>query len=205
MEAVFSNDIVGAGESLNGQKDKRHVRLFSEESPNHNARELARFSEWVTRGKIHGFGPQLVFRRDRFQRGGDHTPFNSLGFSAVRLTESVEEFSHQHTENDLPRYVDFRYLANVVRVNLLAMASLADAAEAPTDVRYDRPQAHDTTLTWTAQPGVSYTVFWRPTTSPTWTGWRSVGAVGKATIEKINKDDHEFAVAAEGGIPLVAK
>jgi hypothetical protein len=205
LEAVLSNDIVGSGESLNGQRDKRHVRVFSEEVPEHNGRELARFVEWASRGKVRGFEPRLVLRRDRFMRGGDHTSFNREGITAVRFTESFEEFSRQHSENDLPKFVDFRYLANVARVNLLTMASLADAAEAPTDVRYDRAQAHDTTLTWTAKPGVKYTVFWRPTNTVTWTAWREVGAVGKAVIQKVNKDDHEFAVSATGGIPIPAK
>lgn len=205
LEAVLSNDIVGNGESLNGQRDKRHVRIFSEESPNHNSRELARFSQWVTRGKVRGFSPTLVLRRDRFQRGGDHTSFNNEGFTAIRVTESFEEFTRQHTEKDLPQYVDVNYLANVARVNLLTMASLAEAAEPPTEVRYDRPQAHDTTITWTAKPGVSYTVYWRPTNSATWTGWRNVGATGKATVVKVNKDDYEFAVGAVGGIPVAAK
>lgn len=205
LEAVFSNDIVGSSESVNGQRDKRHVRVFSEEVPTHNGRELARFVEWSTRGKVRGFSADLVLRRDRFQRGGDHTSFNNEGFSAVRFTEEIEEFSRQHNDNDLPKYVDFRYLANVARVNLLAMASLADAAEAPTDVRYDRPQAHDTSLTWVAKPGVRYVVYWRQTNTATWQGWREVGAVAKAKIEKVNKDDHDFAVGAVGGLPVAAK
>lgn len=204
LEAVFNNDIVGGGESLNGQKDKGHVRVFSEEVETHNGRELARFIEWVTRGKVRGFAANLVLRRDRFQRGGDHTPFNNNGFTAVRFTESVEEFSHQHTENDLPKFVDFRYLSNVVRLNLLTMASLADAEDAPTEVRFDRAQSHDTTITWRAKPGVRYMVYWRPSSQTPWQGWREVGVANKVTVEKINKDDHEFAVGAVGGIPVAA-
>lgn len=205
LEAVLSNDIVGCGESLNGQKDKSHVRVFSEQSPDHNGRELARYVEWVTRKRVHGFSPVLVLRRDRFQRGGDHTSFNNEGFTAVRFTESVEEFTRQHNDRDLPQYVDFRYLANVARINLLTLASLADAGEAPKDVRYARPQAHDTTITWKSTPGVSYMVYWRKSAETPWEGWREVGSVDKVTIAKINKDDHEFAVGAIGGIPVAAQ
>lgn len=205
LEAVLSNDIVGCSESLNGQKDKRHVRVFSEQSTDHNGRELARYVEWISRGQVRGFSPILVLRKDRFQRGGDHTSFNNEGFTAVRFTEGVEEFTRQHNDQDLPQYVDFRYLANVARINLLTLASLANAGEAPSNVRYARPQAHDTTITWKATPGVSYRVYWRKSANSLWEGGREVGMVDKATIAKINKDDHEFAVGAVGGIPIAAQ
>lgn len=204
LDAVLSNDIVGSSESTNGQRDKRHVRVFSEEVPEHNGRELARYVEWVTRGRVGGFSPTLVLRRDRFQRGGDHTPFNANGFSAVRFTETIEEFSRQHNENDLPKFVDFRYLASVARVNLLTMASLADAAPAPTNVRFDRKQAHDTIITWDKTPDTDYVVYWRPSASMVWEKSLVVGQTNQVKIEKINKDDHEFAVGAVGGIPVAA-
>jgi hypothetical protein len=85
------------------------------------------------------------------------------------------------------------------------MGSLADAAAAPSNVRYNPAQAHDTTLTWRGTPGVSYVVYWRPTRSAEWSACREVGAIEKATIEKVNKDDHEFAVAAVGGLPVAAR
>jgi len=205
LDAVLSNDIVGSSESTNGQKDKRHVRVFSEEVPEHNGRELARYVDWVTRGKIHGFSPTLVLRRDRFQRGGDHTPFNNNGFTGVRFTETIEEFTRQHNENDLPKFVDFKYLANVARVNLLTMVSLADAAPAPTNVRYDRKQAHDTIITWDKIPGVDYVVYSRPSASMVWEKALTVGQTNQVKIEKVNKDDHEFAVGTVGGIPVAAR
>jgi len=121
------------------------------------------------------------------------------------LTEGVEEFSRQHTPNDLPKFVDFRYLANVARVDLIAMATMAGAGESPTNVRFDRAQAHDTTITWKSTPGTSYAVYWRPTDSPTWVGMQEVGPTDHAKIIKINKDDTEFAVGAIGGIPVAAK
>jgi hypothetical protein len=204
LDAVLSNDIVGSSQAVDGERDKRHVRIFSEESPNTNGRELARFVDFVARQQVHGFSPTLVYRRDRFQRSGDHTSFTNDGFTAIRLCEAIEDFTRQHNEKDLPEFVDYRYLANVARVNLAAMASLADAMEPPTAVRYDRAQAHDTTITWSAKPGVSYVVYWRPTSAAEWEGWRVVGAADRVKIDRVNKDDHEFAVGAVGGIPVVA-
>jgi len=206
IDAVLSSDIVGNSVSLNGQQDKHHVRVFSEESPNHNSRELARFIEWNTRKRLRGFEPKLVFRRDRFQRGGDHTSFNQEGFSAVRFTEAFEEFTRQHTKNDLIQFVDFNYVANVARVNLLNAATLANADPAPTNVKMDPRQAHDTILRWTPIANTKYVVYWRETTSPVWESSREVDASkGEVTIEKVNKDDYIFAVGAVGGIPVEAK
>jgi len=216
IDAVLSNDIVGNSASLNGQSDKRHVRVFSEEvpppstrglpAPSHNSRELARFIEWNTRGKIHGFEPKLVFRRDRYQRGGDHTSFNQEGYNAVRFTEVFEEFTRQHSKEDLVKYVDFNYVANVARVNLLNAASLANADASPSNVRLDPKQAHDTIVRWTPAASGRYVIYWRDSASPVWQKSIEVDATkGEAKIVKVNKDDTTFAVGAVGGVPVEAK
>ncbi|HVL38982.1 MAG TPA: M28 family metallopeptidase [Fimbriimonadaceae bacterium] len=212
LEAVLNNDTVGSSSNLAGQKDETRVRVFSDEfvpsqtNPNgHNSRELARFIELATRGKVSNFGVKLVMRRDRFGRGGDHTPFADEGYDAVRFIEVYEEYTRQHTPHDLPEFMDWAYLANVTRINLAAMATLAQAGPAPTNVRIRMNQGHDTTLTWTASPGTRYVVYWRDTASATWQGQREVGAVETATIEKVNKDDHLFAVGAIGGVPVAAR
>jgi Zn-dependent M28 family amino/carboxypeptidase len=208
IAGVLNNDTVGSSESISGRKNKREIRIFSAddmpEGSSGSARELARWIESETRSKVRGFGVKLVFRNDRFGRGGDHTPFQQAGFPAVRFTEAVEEYSRQHTSEDLAKYVDARYLANVTRVNLLALQSLAQAGPSPTRVRIDRAQGEDTRLTWTAKKGVRYRVYWRETLSPVWQGFRDVGEVGEAILEKIHKDDHEFGVAAVGGVPVPA-
>jgi hypothetical protein len=203
IDAVLSNDTVGSPINKAGQRNDKQVRVFSEEVEEHESRELARFIAWITREKP--FGVKLVFRRDRFGRGGDHTPFNQNGFNAVRFVEVHEEYTRQHTPDDLPEFVDAAYVANVARVNLAAMMLLANAGDPPSNVRIDRRQGHDTTVTWRSTPGVSYTVYWRDTASPVWQGSKEVGAVDRATIEKINKDDHIFAVGAVGGIPVEAQ
>ena len=203
IDAVLSNDTVGSPINKAGQRNDKQVRVFSEEVDEHESRELARFIAWVTREKP--FGVKLVFRRDRFGRGGDHTPFNQNGFNAVRFVEVHEEYARQHTPDDLPEFVDANYVANVARVNLATMAALANAGDPPTNVRIDRRQGHDTTVTWRSTPGVSYTVYWRDTASPVWQGSKEAGAVDRATVEKVNKDDHIFAVGAVGGIPIEAR
>jgi Zn-dependent M28 family amino/carboxypeptidase len=225
IDAVLSSDIIGSSKNLAGQSDPHHIRVFSEDPetvhrtparvtdpnavaqtvPEHNSRELARIIEFVTRNKVHGFNVKLIFRKDRFGRGGDHTSFNDQGFTAVRFTEMYEEYSHQHTPNDLIEYMDFDYLANVARINLLTMASLGDAGDAPTNVRVARAQSHDTPLKWQSRPGTKYVVYWRETTAPVWQHWKEVGEVDHATIEKTSKDDNVFAVGAVGGVPVEAK
>lgn len=207
--AVLNNDMVGNIENKAGQKEDKLIRLFSEDAseanPNTASRELARFLEWVTRDKVKGQGIKLVYRRDRFGRGGDHTPFHAQGFPAVRFVEVHEEYSRQHTDIDLAEFIDWNYCANNVRLNAIAMASLANAQDPPTNVRINTQQGHDTTLRWEAKPGVKYAVYWRDTASAKWQGHREVGAVATATIEKVNKDDHYFAVGALGGVPVAAR
>lgn len=204
IDGVLSNDMVGNSRNLNGQSDNRQVRVFSEESETHSGRELARFIHWLNRESGNKFGVKLVFRRDRFGRGGDHTPFNREGFTAVRVVEVHEEYSRQHTANDLPEAMDFEYLANCARVNLRTMASLAQAAYPPSEVLIDRKQGHDTTVTWKGDLGGRYMLYWRDTASPVWQFSREVEG-SAATVEKVNKDDHVFAVGAIGGIPVEAK
>jgi Peptidase family M28 len=204
IDAVLSNDMVGNPVNLRKERDDRHVRVFSEESEVHQGRELARWIEWTQRQSGSRFGVKLVFRRDRFGRGGDHTPFNREGFTAVRFVEVHEEYSRQHTPNDLPEFVDERYLANVAKVNLRAMANLAMAGAQPRRVRVDAKQGYETHLTWAGDENADYVVYWRETTSPVWQHARTVHGLA-ATIAEAHKDDHVFAVGAPGGIPVEAK
>lgn len=205
IDAVLSNDMVGNSRNKLGQSNSKQVRVFSEETDTHNSRELARFIEWNAKGKVPGISPKLVFRRDRFGRGGDHTSFNQEGFTAVRLVEVHEEYSRQHTPDDLPTAMDWTYLAKNARLNLYTMATLANAGPAPTRVRVDPKQGYASHLTWQSMPGTRYVVYWRETTSPIWQHSTEIGAVSEATIEHFHKDDHVFAVGAVGGIPIEAK
>lgn len=205
LEAVLSNDTVGSSSNKAGQKNDKQVRVFSDEDETHLARELARVIEWNARKNLKGFGVKLVLRADRFGRGGDHTPFAQAGFNAVRFIEVHEEYTRQHTPDDLPEHMDWAYLANVARTNLVSLALLAQAGPEPKNVRLVRDQSHDTTLEWDAEPGVRYVVYWRDTASASWQGAKEVGSVGKTVLPKINKDDHLFAVGAVGGVPVPAR
>jgi hypothetical protein len=191
---VFSDEVAPGARSREG-----------EPIPHHDSRELARFLEYATRNKVRNFNVKLIFRNDRFGRGGDHTPFNRLGFNALRFTEPNEEYSHQHTDQDLPKFMDFNFLANVTRINLLGAMTLANAQQQPTNVRIDRRQGYDTHLTWTGPTDQEYVVYWRETTSPVWQFDKRVGPTTEATVPKVSKDDFVFAVGAVGGIPVEAR
>jgi hypothetical protein len=148
----------------------------------------------------------LVFRLDRYLRGGDHSSFNQQGFTAVRFTEYREDYNHQHqnvrTENgveygDLPKFVNFDYVASVARTNAATLASLASAPAPPGNVHLlTKDLENGTTLTWDATPGAKgYEVLWRVTSSPEWEHAQSAGNATRATLP-ISKDNVIFAVRA---------
>jgi hypothetical protein len=152
--------------------------------------------------------PLLEFRRDRYLRGGDHISFNQEGFPAVRLTEFREDFNHQHqnvrSENgieygDLPKFVDFDYVANVARVNAGTLAALASAPGPPQNVRLQtKGLENDSTLTWQASTdgrATSYDVLWRATAAPDWEHSQHVPNGTTATVP-VSKDNVIFAVQA---------
>jgi len=222
IEAALNNDIVGGDRSP--QQNPGMVRVFSEGVPlaatdaelrrirnlggeNDSAsRQLARYVAEVGRTYQTAAKPLVVFRLDRYLRGGDHISFNEQGYAAVRLTEYREDYNHQHqnvrTENgieygDVPKFVNFDYVANVARVNAATLASLASAPASPAKVRLQTKQLeNDSTLTWEAAPGAaSYEVLWRDTASPEWEQAKSVGN-GTHTMLPLSKDNVIFAVRA---------
>ena len=224
LEAVLNNDIVGGDKSA--EQDHSVVRVFSEGVPiaateqdvrrirglggesDSGSRELARYLADVGRTYDTGVKPLLVFRVDRYLRGGDHYSFNQEGFAAVRLTEFREDFHHQHQnvrmENgiqygDLAKFVDFEYVSHVARLNAATLASLAAAPAPPGNVHLlTKDLENDSTLTWDASAGglaTGYEVLWRATTSPEWEHTENVGSVTRATM-KLSKDNVIFAVRA---------
>jgi hypothetical protein len=226
IEAVLNNDIVGGDKS--GEQDHSLVRVFSEGLPDaatekdirrirglggendSGSRQLARYIADVGRSYRDEVGvkPLLIFRLDRYLRGGDHYSFNQQGFSAVRFTELREDFHHQHqnvrTENgieygDLAKFVDFDYVAHVARLNAATLASLASAPAPPAHVHLQaKDLENDSTLTWEASPGgrvAEYEILWRDTASPEWEHVQKVGAVLRTTL-KLSKDNVIFAVRA---------
>jgi hypothetical protein len=220
IEAVLNDDIVGGDKSA--EQDHSVIRVFSEGVPaaatdqdirrirslggesDSTSRELARYISEVGRTYDAGVKPMLVFRLDRYLRGGDNYSFDQQGFTAVRLTEYREDFHHQHqnvrTENgieygDVPKFVDYEYVAHVARLNAATLAALAAAPGAPGNVHIlTKELENDTTLTWDAAPGAfGYEVLWRNTTSPEWDHAQDFGNVTRATL-KVSKDNVIFGV-----------
>jgi hypothetical protein len=222
IEAALNNDIVGGDKSA-GQNPKV-VRVFSESIPDgvtesqlrmigalggesdSASRELARYIAQTARAYQTEVSPLLEFRRDRFLRGGDHISFNEQGFPAVRFTEYRENFNRQHqnvrTENgieygDLPKDVDYDYVANVARLNAAALAELASAPGSPRMVRIETKElVNDSTLLWeppTDGRETGYEVLWRATSVPDWEHSQSVGKETRATLP-VSKDNVIFAV-----------
>ncbi len=202
IEAVLSNDTVGSSENLLGQKDKKQIRIFSEEKETHKSRELARLIEYKC--KHLPVKPKLVLRADRFGRGGDHTPFADAGFNAIRLVEVFEEYTRQHTTDDVEKHIDYNYLDGVCQLNNTALEFLANSQIAPTNVTTTRDNGHHTLVRWAGNPEGFYTVYWRETDSTTWQNHQDVHGL-ETILMKISIDDHYFAVGTNGGVPVIPK
>ncbi len=227
IEAMFTNDIVGNSLGGNGVRDARSVRLFSEGVPSNEkpeeatvrrgvggendstSRQLARFIKEVGERYVRGMRVTMVYRRDRYLRGGDHIPFLERGFPAVRFTEPNEDYRHQHQNvriedgvqyGDLPEFVDFSYIANVARVNAVSLASLALAPARPKNAALVTSRlTNDTELKWDANKETDlsgYEIVWRDTTSPVWTNSRWAGNATTYTLKGMSKDNYFFAVRA---------
>lgn len=198
IEGVLNNDIVGGNRTPGDTEQNNHwVRVFSEGIPaaasdadlnriravggenDSSSRQVARYIWEVsqTYSSLGQFSPKLIYRRDRYLRGGDHSAFNNQGFAAVRFTEYREDFHHQHenprTEmgieyGDLPKFVDFEYVANVARLNAATLATLASSPAPPVKARLlTKGLENDSKLEWDAAPGAAgYEVVWRKTTDP---------------------------------------
>lgn len=221
VEAMLNNDIVGNTEGGSGAAESTYVRLFSEAlSPADSGRALARINslgleeEGVSRSLarfiketgeryVPGFSVRMIYRRDRFLRGGDHTPFHQHGFAAVRFSEAAENYDRQHQNpdsakriGDLPEFVNARYCANVARINAAVAATLASAPAPPprANVVVSRLE-YGTTLHWSPSPGAAgYIVRWRETTSPVWE--HSI-SINDTTVQlKVSKDDCLWGVEA---------
>jgi hypothetical protein len=224
VEADLNNDIAGNSEGTNGVRDTTHVRVFSEgtratETPEEAnrrrynggevdspSRNLARFIDRMADGYLTNFDVRMIYRTDRYSRGGDQVRMLEAGYPAVRVTEAVENYNRQHQDvrvengihyGDVLEGVDFAYLAQVARLNIVSMAALASAPAPPSGVTITGAVSSDTTLTWRASPGAaSYRVYWRGTTEPQWSNHRDAGAAITLKLENIIIDDYFFGVSA---------
>lgn len=226
IEAMFTNDIVGSSLGGNGTHDARTVRVFSEGVPSNEtqpeavtrrsvggendspSRQLGRFIKETSKTYVPSMKVWMIYRRDRFGRGGDHIPFLERGYAAVRFTEPNENYQHQHQNvrlekgiqyGDLPQFDDFNYIANVARVNAASLAALASAPARPKNVTVLNSLSNDTQLNWEAakEPDIAgYEIIWRDTTEAEWTHARAVGNVNSFTMKGMSKDNYFFAVRA---------
>lgn len=227
IEAMFTNDIVGGVTTNKNSPDRNKVRVFAEGVPSNEteqqantrrsvggendspARQLARYIKETADIYSPKFGVMMIYRRDRYGRGGDHIPFLENGFAAVRFTEPNEDYNHQHqnvrTENgqfygDTPEFVDFGYVANVVKVNSASLARLALAPGKPRNAGIVTARlGNDTELKWDASTEADitgYEIVWRETTSPVWTNSLAVGKVNSHIMKNMSKDNVFFGVRA---------
>jgi hypothetical protein len=205
--AMLDNDIVGADPAPGGP---HRVRVFSGngeiEDADSPARELARTIEEIDgRAAI-----RMIFRQDRYGRGGDHFPFYKAGLPAVRFTEPLEDYNHQHqtprTENgteygDFEKYLNFAFMGNVVRDNAEVLRQLALAPAPPTSARLKGAVTPDAKVSWAAEDDperAGFEILWRETTEPRWTVYDFAAAPGETVLKGVSTDNHFFAVRAVG-------
>lgn len=232
IRAVLSNDTVGDPTGPGGREARSEIRVFSEGIPtailaeqgraanavrtirslsaesDSTSRQLARYLKEVADLHDLPVKPRLIYRPDRFLRGGDHTGFNEAGFAAVRLTEVYENYDQQHQDvrtedgkqfGDLIEFVDGDYIADVARLNIAGLIHLANAPSEPGNARMIVAQlTNDTTLRWEPSPEsdvAGYEIVWRETTSPYWQHSQDVGNTTEGTID-LSKDNWFFGVRA---------
>ena len=204
IEAVLNNDIVGNDKGGNGVVDGATIRVYAEGPEDSPSRELARFVErWGAR-YVPSHKVRPMARPDRLGRGGDHSAYNQLGFTAVGFRESRENFTRQHDVRDTFDGISLPYLAQNARVNAASAATLA-LAPPPPGVLSDRqqpmitraPSGYDANLKWTAAPGAAaYRLFWREAWGSDWQQDLRVGNVTSVILPNMQIDDYVFGVAA---------
>ncbi|MET7619406.1 M28 family metallopeptidase [Streptomyces sp. NPDC005408] len=226
VQGMFTDDIVGSPTADDGSRDPHTIRLFAEgvpssETPEQAAtrrsvggendspsRQLARFVRDVADNDATGMHVRVVYRRDRYLRGGDHIPYLERGYPAARFTEPAEDFAHQHQDvkvadgkqfGDLPQFCDFGYIARVAKVNGAALWTLAQAPGTPKGAKIlTSALTNATELVWergTEADLAGYEVVWRETTAPEWTHVIDAGDATRHTVD-LSKDNVFFGVRA---------
>jgi hypothetical protein len=227
--ADLNNDIIGTSNAPAGSADRHTVRVFSEgltddatvsavnlvgsenDSP---SREIARFVKSASEQYVSPMSATLIYRADRFRRGGDQESFTAQGFPAIRFVEIHEDFRHQHQNvrvvngvqyGDLPQYNDWTYLANVTRMNVAALAALTLGPDQPAGAEIlVTGLTNDSTLRWKpAARAVSYEIVWRETSTPMWQHSKNVGSVTQATVP-VSKDNYILGVRSVDASGLVS-
>jgi Zn-dependent M28 family amino/carboxypeptidase len=224
VQAVINNDMIGNIRGINGVIDNTTARVFSEGTRyvetedearlrrfqggevDSASRNVARYVDQMADLYIPNLDVMMVYRLDRFGRGGHHRPFNEAGFPAVRIMETNENYNWQHqdirVENDIAygdvlEHVDFDYAAKLTALNAVTLASMAWAPAPPGNVSISGQVSPDTTLMWDKVDGAShYRIHWRLTTEPQWTHSRTVGDVSEFTLQNVVIDNYFFGVSS---------
>ena len=223
---VLNNDMIGNIKGVNGVISNRDFRIFSEPVPPTEterqrnrrrfyggevdgvSRQLARYVHKTTKMYMPEMNPMLIYRLDRFGRGGHHRPFNDAGFAGIRIMEAHENYTQQHQDirmedgieyGDKLKFVNFEYAKKLTAVNAISMASLASAPPPPTNVKIGGIVEPSVKFKWDKVEGaVGYKIYWRDTTSPTWDNSRFVGDISEYTLEGIVIDNYFFGIASVG-------
>ena len=225
---VLNNDMIGNIAGIDGVIDNTSFRVFSEPTPvdldeqqriwyrfyggevDGPSRQLARYVDRLTSEYMTNLDATMIYRLDRFGRGGHHRPFNDAGFPGVRIMEKHENYNRQHQDireeggiryGDVIEGVDFEYAASLTAVNAIVLASIAMAPPPPSGVMIGGAVESSTHLQWERQEDpelAGYKVYWRETTAPQWQYSRWVGDVTKCTLENVVIDNYLFGVVAVG-------
>jgi hypothetical protein len=221
---ILNNDMIGNITGVDGVIDNRTFRIFSEPVPANEtekqrnarrfyggevdgiSRQLARYTHKMTKTYMPEMNPMMIYRLDRFGRGGHHRPFNDLGFAGIRIMEAHENYTQQHQDirvenginyGDTFEHVNMDYAKKLTSVNAITMAGLASAPPSPTNVGIGGGVQPSAKLAWDKVDGAKgYKIYWRDTTSPTWDNSRYVGDVSNFILEGIVVDNFFFGVAA---------
>lgn len=226
LDAVINNDMIGNITGVNGVTNNTTARVFSEGTRyvetetearqrryqggevDSASRNIARYVDKMADLYIPNLDIMMVYRLDRFGRGGHHRPFNEAGYPAVRIMETNENYTQQHQDlrvedgisyGDTLEHVNFPYAAKLTALNAVTLASMAAAPAPPAAVSIRGQVSPDTTLSWEKVNGASaYRLHWRLTTSPTWDYYRTVGDIDSFTLENVVIDNYFFGVSSIG-------
>lgn len=225
---ILNNDMIGNIEGIDGTIDNRSFRIFSESVPpteteternrrrlmggevDGSSRQLARYIYRMTQTYMPEMKPRMIYRLDRFGRGGHHKPFNDAGFAGIRIMEGNENYNRQHQDirvengiayGDVVSGVNFDYAARLTAVNAISLAGIAWAPLPPAHVKIGGAASPSTTLSWESTEDahcLGYKIYWRETTEPQWQFSRFVGKVNTYTLRNIIIDNYFFGVASVG-------
>ena len=223
---VLNNDMIGNIKGVDGVIDNRTFRIFSEPVPPTEtererqmrrfyggevdgiSRQLARYVHKTVKTYMPEMNPMMIYRLDRFGRGGHHRPFNDLGFAGIRIMEAHENYTQQHQDireengikyGDVIEHVNFDYAKKLTAVNAINLASLAWAPPAPKNVAIGGIVEASAKFEWDKVDGaIGYKIYWRDTTSPTWDNSRFVGDVSEFMLNGIVIDNYFFGIASVG-------